>query len=92
MDVRTLDPITRPIEAVQFTGDNAADLKEWVQDRLSFQQVTATTERFYLPSVGGMEILYPGDWIFYDSTDNAFRGATDEAVKTHYSDITEETP
>lgn len=90
MDVRTLDPITRPIEAVQFTGDNVSELKEWVQDRLSFQQVTATPERFYLPSVGGTEILYPGEWVFYDKVDNAFRGATDEAVKDHYRDITEE--
>ena len=92
MDIRTLDPITRPIQAVQFTGSNFVEVQTWVQDRLSFQTVTANVDRLYLPSVGGAEILEPGDWVFYDKVDNVFRGATDGAVKNHYRDITEETP
>ena len=89
MDIRKLELIPRPVEAVQFTNSNSNELKEWVQGKLSFQGVTATPERFYLPSVGGTEILYPGDWVFYDRQDNVFKGATDEAVKTHYKDVTE---
>ena len=90
MDIRTLELIARPVEAAQFTGDNYPELQQWVQDKLAFQQVTANAERFYLPSVGGTEILEPGDWIFYDSVDNAFKGATDDAVKNHYVDVTVE--
>lgn len=90
MDIRTLDPVTRPLQAAQYTGGNFAELQQWVQDRLSFQQVSANEKRFYLPAIGGVEILEPGDWILFDSVDNAFRGATDEAVKNYYTDITEE--
>lgn len=87
MDIKTLELIARPVKAVQFTGENFLDLKTYIQDKLAFQQVSATTERLYLPSVGGVEILEPGDWILYDEVDNAFRGATDEAVKTHYQEV-----
>lgn len=90
MDIRTLELIARPVEAVQFTGDNVNEVKTWVQENLSFHNVSATEERFYLPSVGGTEILYPGDWVFRDPIDNVFKGATHEAVKTHYRDTTEE--
>lgn len=87
MDIKTLEIIVRPVKAVQFTGENAAELKTYIQDRLSFQQVSATPERLYLPSVGGTEILEVGDWVLYDEVDNAFRAATDEAVKTHYQEV-----
>lgn len=89
MDIRTLELIPRPIEAAQFTGDNAEELRQWVQDRLAFQNVVATADRFYLPAVGGVDVLEPGDWIFFSPEDNSFRGATDEAVKTHYIDTTD---
>jgi hypothetical protein len=87
MELKTLELISRPIQAVQFTGHNREDLRQWVQDKLAFQSVTATEDRFYLPSVGGMEVLEVGDWIFYDREDNAFKGATDEAVKAHYKEV-----
>jgi len=90
VDIRTLELIPRPIEAARFTGDNAEELKQWVQGKLAFQNVVATADRFYLPSVGGVDVLEVGDWIFYDSADNSFRGATDEAVSTHYIDTTKE--
>lgn len=89
MDIRTLELIARPVEAVQFTETNSNELKDWIQGKLSFHNVVATAERLYLPSVGGVEILEPGDWVFFDRQDNAFKGATDEAVKTHYLDTTE---
>lgn len=90
MDIRTLELIARPVEAVQFTDSNVNELREWVQENLAFHNVSATAERFYLPAVGGTEILVPGDWIFRYPIDNTFKGATDKAVKTHYLDITEE--
>lgn len=89
MDIRTLELIARPVEAVQFTDSNVNELKDWIQGKLAFHNVAATSERLYLPAVGGTDILEPGDWVFYDRQDNAFKGATDEAVKTHYRDITE---
>lgn len=89
MDIRTLELIARPIQAAQFTGDNAQVLKDWVQGVLSFQNVVATAERFYLPAVGGVDLLEPGDWIFFDEEEKSFRGATDEAVKSHYLDTTD---
>lgn len=89
MDIRTLELIARPVQAVRFTGDNAEELKQWVQNKLAFQQIVANESKFYLPSVGGVDILEPGDWIFYDENDNIFRGATDEAVKSHYIDTTD---
>lgn len=88
MDIRTLELISRPVQAARFTGDNAEELRQWVQGKLAFQQIVANEAKFYLPSVGGMDILEPGDWIFYDEVDNVFRGATDEAVQSHYSDTT----
>lgn len=90
MDIRKLELIPRPIEAVQFTDSNIAELREWIQGKLAFQAVTGTPERLYLPSVGGTEILYPGDWVFYDRDDNTFKGATDEAVKNYYNDVTDQ--
>lgn len=90
MDIKTLELIPRNIQAVQFVGSNAAELKEWIQSKLAFQQVTATADRLYLPTAeNGMDILEPGDWVFYDSVDNGFRGATDEAVNTHYREVEE---
>lgn len=89
MDIRTLELIARPVKAVQFTESNAEELRDWVQSHLAFQQVVGNSERLYLPAVGGTDILEPGDWVFYDEADNAFRGATDEAVKTHYLDTTD---
>lgn len=89
-DIRTLELIPRPVQAVQFTGDNAEWLRQWIQDKLSFQNVVATETRLYLPSVGGVEVLQPGEWVFYDPKDGAFRGATDEAVQNFYVDVTEE--
>ena len=41
-----------------------------------------------LPAVGGTDILEIGDWVFHDKVDNVFRGATDEAVQSHYIDVT----
>ena len=61
MDIKKLELIPRVIEAVQFTGDNREELQTWVQDALAFQQVTATPERLYLPTVAGMEVLEVGD-------------------------------
>lgn len=89
MDIKTLELIPRNIQAVQFTGDNFSELSTWIQDKLPFQKVTANAERLYLPGVGGTEILEPGDWVFYDETDNAFRAATDEAVNTYYREVEE---
>ena len=89
-DIKKLRLIPRDIEAVQFTGDNFEWLRQWVQDKLPSQNVTATADRLYLPSVGGAEILEPGDWVFYDPQDKAFRGATDEAVTTFYEEIVDE--
>lgn len=89
MEIRTLELIARPVQAVQFTGDNWQELRDWVQSKLVFQGVVANEAKLYLPSVGGMDILEPGDWIFYDEADNVFRGATDEAVNTHYLDTTD---
>jgi len=89
MDIKTLELIARPVQATQFTGDNYAELSTWIQDKLSFQNVTANADRLYLPSVGGTEILEPGDWVFYDEIDNVFRAATDGAVKTHYRETDE---
>lgn len=86
-DIRTIELAPRPVKAVQFTGDNAEWLRQWIQDKLSFQQVTATADRLYLPSVGGAEILEPSDWVLFDPQDNAFRGATDEAVQNFYRDV-----
>lgn len=89
MDIKTLEPIVRPVQAVQFTGqDNEnSDLKEWIQSKLAFQQVTVTNDRLYLPAVGGMEILEVGDWVLYDEVDNLFKGATDGAIKNHYQEL-----
>lgn len=90
MDIRKLELIARPVEAVQLTNNNVNELKDWIQGKLAFQQVTGTEDRLYLPAIGGTEILEPGDWVFYDREDNAFKGATDGAVVNHYRDITEE--
>lgn len=92
MDIKTIELVTRPVQAVQFTGNDNdnADLQAWLQDRLSFQRVTVTVDRLYLPSVGGMEILERGDWVLYDPIENAFRGATNEAIETHYVEVSEE--
>jgi len=89
MDIKTIELVVRPVQAVQFTGqdNDNADLQAWIQDRLSFQKVTATADRLYLPSVGGMEILEQGDWVLYDPVDNAFRGATNEAIEQHYREV-----
>ena len=87
MDIKKLKLIPRVIEAVQFTGDNREELRTWVQDALTFQQVTATPERLYLPTVAGMEVLEVGDWVFYDRMDSTFRGATDAAVQVHYREV-----
>lgn len=88
--MKELELIARPVKAVQFTGQNAAELKEFIQDRLSFQQVTITEARLYLPAVGGMEILECGDWVLYDPVENVFRGATDDAIQTHYREVVTE--
>lgn len=87
MELKTLELVSRPVRAVQFTGDNAAELKEFIQSKLAFHQVTVTEDRLYLPSVGGMEILESGDWVLYDSVDNLFRGATDDAITAHYREV-----
>lgn len=91
MKIKTVELIVRPVKAVQFTGEpnETEDLRNWIQDKLSFQQVTATNERLYLPSVGGMEILVVGDWVLFDEQDRVFRGATDDAIKAYYREIPE---
>lgn len=89
MDIRKLQLIPRAVEAVQFTGDNYIEIRDWVQSELAFQNVVVNEERVYLPSVGGMDILEPGDWVFFDREDKAFRGATDEAVTGYYVEVSE---
>jgi len=89
MEIRTLELISRPIQAAKFTGDNWIEIRDWVQSKLPFQNVVANESKLYLPTVDGMDILEPGDWVFYDEPDNIFRGATDEAVTTHYIDTTD---
>lgn len=89
MDIKTIELIARPVQAVQFTGqdNDNADLQAWLQDRLPFQKVTLTADRLYLPSVGGMEVLERGDWVLYDPTDRVFRGATNDAVVRFYREV-----
>lgn len=87
MELKTLELITRPVRAVQFTGLNAAELKEFVQSKLAFQQVAISETRLYLPSVDGVDILEVGDWILYDEQDNVFKGATDDAIRAHYREV-----
>lgn len=90
MDIRKLELVARPVEAVQLTEANLNDIREWVQGKLAFQVVTGTNDRLYLPAVDGTRVTQVGDWVFYDRQDNAFTSATDEAVKIHYRDITDE--
>ncbi len=84
VDVKRLELVARPIEAVQYTGDNYVEVKDWVQGYLTFAQVTATAERLYLPGIDGVEVLEPSSWVFRDPESNTFRGATDDAVKQFY--------
>lgn len=90
MDVKKLQIIPRPIEAVQLTDSNIPEVRDWVQSQLAFQNVVGTAEKLYLPESNSItSILEPGDWVFHDTADNSFRGAEDAAVKAFYEEIEE---
>lgn len=88
-EIKKVQLKTRPLQAVQFTGDNAEWVKEWVQGHTAFSKVVANKDRLYLPTAGGMDILEPGDWVLYDPEDNGFRGATNDAIESYYDEIEE---
>lgn len=87
MELKTLQIIPRPIKAVRFMGANHNEIREWVQGVLSFQNVVSNEEKVYLPTSYGVDIVEPGDWVFYDPQDKGFRGATDDAVKAFYEEV-----
>lgn len=87
MELKNIRLKPRDIKAVQFTGHNHSQLKEWVQGVLSFQNVVSTEDKLYLPTDGGVDILEPGDWVLYDPADKVFRGATDDAIQNFYEEV-----
>ena len=94
IEPKNLQLIPRTIQGVQLTEDNLLEVRAWVQEKLPFQQVSASekSNRLYLPSAGGKytDILEPGDWVFYDPQENSFRGAEDDAVQSFYVEVPEE--
>lgn len=90
MDTKKLQLIPRTIEAVQLTDENMLEVRDWVQLKTPFQQVVGTEKKLYLPSAGQyVDILVPGDWVFYDEQDDAFRGAENSAVQGYYMEVPE---
>ena len=87
MELKTLRLKPRYLQAIQYTDTNYAEIKEWVQSNLAFQNVVATAEKLYLPTASGVDILEPGDWVLYDPEDNIFRGAEDNAIQNFYEEV-----
>lgn len=93
MDIVKLQLKPRVFEAVHLTDKNMAEVRNWVQAKLPFHQVVGNDKRLYLPSVGDQtDILEPGDWLFFDPVDLAFRGALDDAVQLYYEEVHDEAP
>lgn len=85
-----LQLIPRTIEAVQLTEDNLDEVRAWVQSKLPFHRVHTVKDIkvLYLPSDGPyIDVLEPGDWVFYDPQDNLFKGAEDSAVQSFYVEV-----
>lgn len=88
VELKTIQVIPRPVQAVQLTDENLSEVAAWVQSKLAFQKVDAVKGQLFLPSVGQfIDILEPGDWVLYDPDQNVFTGAEDSAIQQYYTEV-----
>lgn len=88
VELKTIQVIPKPVQAVQLTDDNLLEVADWVQSKLAFQKVDAVKGQLFLPSVGQfIDILEPGDWVLYDPDQNVFTGAEDSAIQQYYTEV-----
>lgn len=88
MDIRTIELVPRPLEAVRLTEEDASAIRQWVQDRTGAGMVVLAPDRsLYIQGVSGTEKVELGEWILYDLTDDVFTSATDGAIRAFYREV-----
>jgi hypothetical protein len=90
MDIRRIELVPRPLEAVRFTGsDNERrDILTWVQDRTPEGKAVLSQDSLYIMGVSGTEKVEVGEWVLFDLTGQQFTSATDGAIAAFYRDVT----
>jgi hypothetical protein len=90
LDIRRIELVPRPLEAVRFIGsDNERrDIYQWVADRTPDGKVVLSSDALYILGVSGTEKVEVGEWVLFDITDKHFRSATDGAIRAFYRDKT----
>lgn len=88
MDIRNIELVPRPLQAVRLTEQDAHDIRQWVQDRTPSGTVVLAPDRsLYIHGVDGTEKVEVGEWILFDLTDQVFTSATEGAIRAFYRDL-----
>lgn len=88
MELKHVSLIPRTLEAVQYTAENAEEVRLWIQGNSPFREIVRDPKsgRLYLPlgRDGIVDIVEYGEWILRDPESGEFTSALDSAIQTHY--------
>lgn len=89
MDTTRIQIIQRPLEAVQFTEENAEAVRQWVQDNTMWTEIVCKNGRLYLPVNKGREldIVLFGEYVVFDPDSKDFTSMTAEAYHEFYEEV-----
>lgn len=90
LDLTMIQVITRPLESVEYTEQNAEAVRQWVQDTSTFQEIVrdATSGRLYIPiGEGTLDIVEYGEFLIHEPGTGNFRSVTPEAYHEFYERI-----
>lgn len=94
MELSKVTLIPRPLFAVQYTEENAEEVRQWVQDNSPFSNIVrdVKTGRLYLPIARGasMDVVEYGEYILFDEQSADFVSTTEEAYLTYYAEVVDE--
>ena len=81
--------ITRPLEAVQYTAENAEEVRQWVQDHSTYSEIVRdkNSGRLYIPIGGGtLDIVEYGEFVLHEPGTGNFISTTPEAYYEYYEE------
>lgn len=89
MNTQMVQLIQRPLEAVEYTEAVAEEVRQWVQDHSSFNEIVRdpNSGRLYVP-IGGdtIDIVEYGEYILHEPGTGNFISVTPDAYHEFYEE------
>lgn len=89
MDILQVRLVPRTLEAVEYTPENAEQVRQWVQDTSAFNEIVrdSNSGRLYIPiGPDTIDILEYGEFLLHEPGTSHFTSCTAEAFDKFYEE------